>query len=268
MKGEKMDLGLHGKVAIVSAASRGLGYAAAEALAREGAKLVIFSNNKENIKRASEKIRTITKTEVVPVVADLYDSETMNNVIEKAISEFGTIHILVTNAAPPPPGYANEIKNDDWIKQFEQIFLSAIKLINLSLPHMIQQNWSRIINILSVTVKQPIDNLTISNSLRLALAGFSKTLTLQVKGKNVTINNVAPGYIMTDRVKELIKIRAEKTGKSEEEVSKEISQGIPLGRIGKPEEFGNLIAFLASEKSSYINGATITIDGGLSLFPI
>ncbi len=263
-----MDLGLQNKVAIVSAASRGLGYAAAEALAKEGAKLVIFSKNKENIERAAEKIEETSKTKVEPVVANLYDSKTMYNVIEKAVDKFGTVHIIVTNAAPPPPGYADEIGEEEWVKQFRQIFLSAIKLVSLGLPYMIQQNWGRIINILSITVKQPIDNLTISNSLRLALAGFSKSLTLQIKGKNITINNVAPGYIMTDRVRELIRIQAEKNGRSMKETAKEISRNIPLGRIGEPEEFGNLIAFLASEKASYINGATITIDGGLSFFPI
>ena len=263
-----MDLGLEGKVAIVSAASRGLGFASAKALAEEGCNVVIFSKNEENIKRAAEEIKKTAKGDAIPVVADLYDSSTMDKVFKTAIDHFGTVHILVTNAAPPPPGYLKDISDETWRAEFEQIFLSATRLIKLVLPKMEEQNWGRIINILSITVKQPIDYLTLSNALRLGLAGLTKTISLQITGKNITINNIAPGYIFTDRVKSLLERTAKNTNKTFEEALQEIVKEIPLRRIGKPEELGNLVAFLASEKASYINGVTIPIDGGMSLYPL
>ncbi|MGQ4891735.1 MAG: SDR family oxidoreductase [Candidatus Njordarchaeia archaeon] len=262
-----MELGLKEKIAIVSAASKGLGFAVAKALAKEGANLVIFSKNRENIENAAEMLKKETAAEVVPVTADLYNSPSMNKVVDIALEKFGTVHILVTNAAPPP-GHIDEFAEEKWREEFEQIFLSATKLIRLVLPKMIEQNWGRIINILSITVKQPIPSLTLSNSLRLALAGLAKTLTFQITGRNITINNIAPGYIMTDRVKSLLKRDTEISGKTIEEVQQEIITKIPLRRIGDPEELGNLVAFLASEKASYINGTTIPIDGGMSLFPL
>ena len=263
-----MDLGLEGKTAIVSAASRGLGFASAKALAEEGANVVVFSKNRENIEKAAENLKNYAKGKVVPVVADLFNSDEMERVVETAVETFGTVHILVTNAAPPPPGYFKDFDKDVWLKQFEQIFLSASKLIKLSLPYMEKQNWGRIINILSITVRQPIDHLTLSNALRLGLAGLAKSITLQVIGKNITVNNVAPGFILTDRVKNLVERVAKFSNKTFEEAYKDIVSNIPLRRVGDPGELGALVAFLASAKAGYINGATIPIDGGQSLFPV
>ena len=263
-----MDLGLNDKVAIVSASSKGLGKATAKVLSMEGAHVVILSRNEENLKKAKEELEKTAKGRILPVVADVTKSGDIEKVVKTTVEEFGTVHILVNNAGGPPAGYFEDFNDDDWYASVDLLLMSSIRFIRLVLPYMKKQKWGRIINITSVSVKQPIDNLILSNSIRLAIVGMAKTLSKQLAKYNITINNVAPGYILTDRVRSLLETRAKSENKSYEDVYNEIVKNIPVGRIGEPEELGSLIAFLASERAGYITGATIQIDGGMTSFPL
>ncbi|CUS99488.1 short chain dehydrogenase, partial [Candidatus Kryptobacter tengchongensis] len=167
-----------------------------------------------------------------------------------------------TNAGGPPAGYFENFSDDDWNKAFNLNFMSTVRLIREVLPYMKSQKWGRIINITSVTVRQPIDNLILSNSIRMSVVGLAKTLALQLARYNILINNVAPGYTLTDRVKFVIEQQAKNTGKTFEQVKEELAKDIPLGRLADPEELANVVVFLASEKASYITGVTIPVDGG------
>ncbi len=257
-----MDLGLRGKVAIVSASSKGLGKACALGLASEGANVVICSRNSSELEKAKAEIEEKTKNDVFAIQADVTNPQDVKNLVKKTVEKFGTVHILITNAGGPPMGYFEDFTDEDWEKAFNLNFMSAVRLIREVLPIMKSQRWGRIINITSVTVKQPIDNLILSNSIRMSVLGLTKTLALQLAQYNILINNVAPGYTLTDRVKSVIEQRAKQTGKTFDEVKLKLAKDIPLGRLAEPEEFANLVVFLASEKASYITGATIPIDGG------
>jgi 3-oxoacyl-[acyl-carrier protein] reductase len=257
-----MDLGLEGKVAIVTASSKGLGKACALGLSREGAKVVICARNETELERAKDEIKNNSNNDVLAVKADVTNLNDIKNLVEETIKNFGTVHILVTNAGGPPAGYFENFTDDDWENAFKLNFMSTVRLIREVLPFMKRQKWGRIINITSVTVKQPIDNLILSNSIRMSVVGLAKTLALQLAKYNILVNNVAPGYTLTDRVKFVIEQNAKSSGRSFEEVKNELAKDIPLGRLAEPEELANLVVFLASEKASYITGATIPVDGG------
>ncbi len=257
-----MDLGLNGKVAIVSASSKGLGKACALGFAREGAKVVICARNKDELEKAKIEIENATNNDVLSIQADVTNYDDVKKLVKSTVEKFGTVHILVTNAGGPPAGYFENFSDDDWENAFRLNFMSTVRLIREVLPYMKSQNWGRIINITSVTVKQPIDNLILSNAIRMSVLGLAKTLALQLAKYNILINNVAPGYTLTDRVKFVIEQRAKDTGKTFDEVKSELAKDIPLGRLAEPEELANVVVFLASEKASYITGATIPVDGG------
>ncbi len=257
-----MDLGLKDKVAIITASSKGLGKACALGLAREGAKVVICARNKDELEKAKIEIENLTNDEILSVQADVTNYDDIKKLVKSTVEKFGTVHILVTNAGGPPAGYFENFSDDDWENAFRLNFLSTVRLIREVLPYMKSQNWGRIINITSVTVKQPIDNLILSNAIRMSVLGLAKTLALQLAKYNILINNVAPGYTLTDRVKFVIEQRAKDTGKTFDEVKSELAKDIPLGRLAEPEELANVVVFLASEKASYITGATIPVDGG------
>lgn len=258
-----MELGLKDKVAIVSASSKGLGKACAIGLAREGAKVVICARNLTELEKAKVEIENSSKNNnVFAVQADVTNYEDVKKLVNLTVEKFGTVHILVTNAGGPPAGYFEDFKDEDWNSAFNLNFMSAVRLIREVLPFMKSQRWGRIINITSVAVKQPIDNLILSNSIRMSVLGLAKTLAFQLAKYNILINNVAPGYTLTDRVKFVIEQRAKDTGKTIEEVKAELSKDIPLGRLAEPEELANVVVFLASERASYITGATIPVDGG------
>ncbi len=257
-----MDLGLKGKVAIVAASSKGLGKACAFGLAREGARVVICARNESDLQKARDEIENNINGEVFAVRADVTKSEDIKNLVKATVEKFGTVHILVTNAGGPPSGYFENFSDDDWLNAFNLNFMSAVRLIREALPYMKTQRWGRIINITSVTVRQPIDTLILSNSIRMSVVGLAKTLALQLAKYNILVNNVAPGYTLTDRVKYVIDQRARETGKTFDEIKSELAKDIPLGRLAEPEELANLVVFLASEKASYITGATIPVDGG------
>ncbi len=257
-----MDLGLNGKVAIVAASSKGLGRAVASGLAAEAAKVTICSRNGDGLKKTAEEIQTSTGSEVLAVQADLREANDIRNVVRQTLDRFGTVHILVTNSGGPPPGFFGDFSDEQWYGAVDSTLMSAVRLIRETLPVMRKQRWGRIINITSVSVKQPIDNLLLSNSIRPAIVGMAKTLAGELARENVLVNNVCPGWTRTDRVDQLLKARASQEGTTPEEVYHRIARDIPIGRMAEPEEFANLVVFLASERASYITGSTIAVDGG------
>lgn len=258
-----MDLGLSGKVAVVSAASKGLGKAVALGLAREGVRVAICSRDEKNLSAAAEEIRAQTGAEVLPVVCDVTDADQIREMVRRTIERFGTVHILFNNAGGPPAGRFDDFTDGDWEAAFRLNFMSALRFTREVLPYMRAQRWGRIINSTSITVKQPLDLLLLSNSIRTAVVGMAKTLADEVAPYNITVNNVCPGRISTERVRELDEARARRENRPVEEVVREWEKAIPMGRYGRTDEFANLVVFLASEAASYITGTTILVDGGM-----
>lgn len=256
-----MDLNLRGKVAVVAAASQGLGRASALELSREGARVAICSRDEGRIREAAKAIAEETGGEILPVVADLTKAEDARTFVRQAVDRFGRVDILFTNAGGPPPGEFEELGDPEWELAHRLTLMSAVRLIREALPHM--NEGGRVVLSTSLSVKQPFDNLILSNSLRMAVVGMAKSLVKSVAKRNITVNVVSPGYIMTDRVRELLEAQAKKQGTTAAEVEKGIVGNIPLGRTGETREFGELIAFLASERASYLTGTVIQIDGGL-----
>ena len=258
-----MDLGIKGKIAIVPASSKGLGKAVALGLAQEGVRLTICSRNKEEILRTAEEIRFQTGSDVLGIQADMSQSQDIKNLVLKTIDKFKTVHILVNNAGGPPFGYLESFSSEDWQKALELNLLSTIILTKEVIPHMKSQGWGRIINMTSIAVKQPLDGLILSNTARAGVIGFAKSISNEFAKFNILVNNVCPGRILTDRIIHLANEKANKEKKSFEETIKSMEVDIPLQRIGNPSELANLVVFLSSEKSSYITGSTIQVDGGL-----
>ncbi|GMU96037.1 MULTISPECIES: SDR family oxidoreductase [Ignavibacterium] len=257
-----MDLGLKDKVAIVTASSTGIGKAVAEALISEGANVAICSRSKEKLIEASKDIKNKFGIEPFWCVCDINSQKDIENFYNAVVKQFGSVDILVNNCGGPIPGYFIDLTEDDWNDAFKQVLLSVIRFSHLVLPDMIKNEWGRIINITSVAVKQPVHNLILSNSFRAAVTGFAKTLSNEVANKNITVNNVAPGYTLTHRLYELAVNRARTSGKSHEEILVEMAKDVPMNRLGGPEEIAALVAFLASKQASYITGTTIQVDGG------
>lgn len=258
-----MNLGLKGKIALVAASSKGLGRASAEVMAQEGAKVTICARDEEALNAVRDEIAAATGAEILAITADMTKAEDITNVVQKTVDQFGGLHILVCNASGPPAGYFPEFDDEQWQAAFNLNMMSTVRLIRAALPHMQEAKWGRVINITSFIVKEPIHNLILSNSIRAAVHGLAKTLANQVGRDGITVNNVMPGWTQTDRVNQLVANIAQNSGKTEEEVIAGITQAIPAGRMGQPEEFGALVAFLASEKASYISGTSIPADGGL-----
>jgi len=258
-----MDLGIKGKTAIISASSKGLGKACAEELAAEGCNLTIFSRSLRNIKNTAQEIENKYHVKVLYLQADVSNLNDLKYVVKNTKKEFETIDILINNAGGPPFGFFEDFKPKDWQNALELNLLSIVNLTKEVIPSMKKQNWGRIINITSVAVKQPIDGLILSNTARTAVIGLTKTLSNEYAKYNILFNNVCPGRIMTDRIIDLANKRAKLTKNSFKKVLKNMESDIPIGRIGNPREFSSMVAFLASEKASYITGNTIQIDGGL-----
>nr|NIP29096.1 SDR family oxidoreductase [Candidatus Dadabacteria bacterium]NIQ13000.1 SDR family oxidoreductase [Candidatus Dadabacteria bacterium] len=239
------------------------GKACAEELAAEGCNLTIFSRNLRNIKKTAQEIENKYKNKVLYLKADTTSLKDLKKVVKKTVDEFESIHILVNNSGGPPFGYFEDFNTKDWQMALELNLLSIINLTKEVLPYMKEQNWGRIVNITSVAVKQPIEGLILSNTVRTAVLGLTKTLSNEYAKYNVLFNNVCPGRIMTDRIVELANKRAKLSKKSYNRVIKDMEIDIPVGRIGKPSELSAMVVFLSSEKASYITGNTIQIDGGL-----
>jgi 3-oxoacyl-[acyl-carrier protein] reductase len=257
-----MDLGLRGKVALVAAASRGLGRAIADELAAEGATLMLCARGAEPLEAARREIASAAGVEVRAVVADLSTLDGVQRVTSDALSAFGRVDILVTNAGGPPAG---TFDNHDWAAWERAVNLtlrSVVEMTRAVLPGMRRRKWGRVINVTSIAVKQPVDNLMLSNSLRAAVTGFARTLANEVATDNVTVNNILPGYTRTERVEELAAATATKEGLAAKDIVSRFENQIPMRRLGEPPEFAALAAFLASERASYITGQSIAVDGG------
>ena len=261
-----MKLGLKNKVALILASSKGLGFACAKGFYEEGANVVICSRSEENLKKSKneiEQLKSLTEdNKVISIVADLKYEKQITNLVNKTLEEFGRIDILVHNAGGPPSAPISKITKEDWSNSIDLNLLSFIRITELIVPIMQKQDSGKIIAITSVSVKQPLENLVLSNTTRLGVVGYAKTLANEYAIDNILVNVVCPGPNLTDRMKEIINKMAQDTGKSEEEVKKSWTEQIPLGRMGKPEELANLVVFLASEKASYITGTVIQVDGG------
>ncbi|MEJ5304750.1 MAG: SDR family oxidoreductase [Ignavibacteria bacterium] len=257
-----MELELKGKNALVTASSKGIGKACAEALAAEGCNVMICSRNSENLIQTADELIRNFGTNVHWFKCDLRNPQDIEELVKETFRSLGSIDIVVNNCGGPPSNNIFNFTEDDWNNAYQEILLSVIRITNLVIDQMKKNNFGRIINITSVTVKQPIQRLVLSNSLRNAVIGYAKTLSNEVAPFGITVNNVAPGYTLTKRVYDLAVEQSKFTGKSHEEILKSYTQDIPMGRLGKPEEIGSLVAFLASEKASYITGQTIFIDGG------
>ncbi|MFW9880874.1 MAG: SDR family oxidoreductase, partial [Candidatus Thorarchaeota archaeon] len=261
-----MNLGLENKVALVLASSKGLGFACARGFYEEGANVVICSRSEENLKIAKDKIERMdlknSSNKVLAMVADLIYEDQIKILVKKTIEVFGRIDILVHNAGGPPSGLIEKITKEEWKNSIDLNLLSLIRIAKFLIPIMKKQKFGRIIAITSVSVKQPLNNLVLSNTTRLGVVGYAKTLANEYGKYNILVNVVCPGPTLTDRMKELITKTVQDTGMSYEEVEKTWINPIPLGRLGKPEELANLVLFLASEKASYITGSVIQVDGG------
>ncbi len=258
-----MDLGLRGKAALVAAASQGLGRATAFALAREGCKVAVCARNAGPLEDSAKAIRKETSADVVAIPADVARADGVKAFVDGAVRAFGGVDILVPNAGGPPPGGFEALPDDQWAKGWELTFQSTVRLVRSCLPSMRQRGGGSVVAILSMSVRQPIENLVLSNAFRLGLVGALKTLAREVAKDRIRVNGVAPGWIATDRTIELHRARAERESRRLEDVQAATLREIPMGRMGKPEEVADLIAFLASERAAYITGMIAQIDGGL-----
>ncbi len=253
---------MEGKVALVSAASRGLGRASARAIARRGAKVAICARDGGAVAAAAKAIAEEAGVEVWHCPADVSTAEGVRKFVAGAGERFGGIDVLVSNAGGPPRGSFGDFADADWARAFELSAMSAIRLVREALPHMRGRGGGRIIFILSSSVREPIDDLILSNVLRPAVAGLAKSLSRELAKDQILVNVVAPGTILTDRAREGRQAQADKEGVSLGEVLRRVSAGIPLGRLGEPEEIGATVAFLASPEASYITGGVFAVDGG------
>jgi 3-oxoacyl-[acyl-carrier protein] reductase len=258
-----MDLGLEGKVVLVNAASKGLGFATAMQFAYEGANLVIASRDEARIAEAARQISEKTGAQVIPQAADVSKAEDIKRLMETVSSRFGRLDVLVTNAGGPPGGPFVKFSDEDWTRAFELNLLSVVRLVRESLPLLKQSDGGRIIAIASSSVKQPIPGLILSNVMRMGILGLMKTLAIELAEDGILVNVVSPGRIATDRVRELDEARASAAGLPVEQIKEQFQQNIPLKRYGEPEEFGKMVVFLASSANTYVTGSSLLVDGGM-----
>ncbi len=257
-----MDLGIRDRVAMVAASSRGLGKAVAAALAAEGVRLAMCSRNAAAIEAAAREIAGKHGVEVFHRAVDVTDQEQARAFVRDTAARFGKIEICVTNAGGPPAKTFLNVTREEWLAAVELNLMSAVYLAREVLPYMQRQQWGRLVTITSVSVKQPMENLLLSNSVRAAVAGLAKTLSNEFGKDNITVNNVCPGLTLTDRLEELAGVQALADGVSKQAIYDSWRKDLPLQRLGTPEEFGAVVAFLCSERASYVTGVSIQVDGG------
>jgi 3-oxoacyl-[acyl-carrier protein] reductase len=257
-----VDLGLKGRVAIVAAASKGLGRAVATELAREGAEVAICSRSEKNLADAAARIRSETGREVFSRALDVSDAAAAGAFVEGAEAKFGRVNICVTNSGGPAAKKFLDIAPDEWRASIDDLLMSTIYFAREVLPRMQKNRWGRLITITSVAVKQPVNGLIMSTSVRAGVTGLARTLANEFGAYGITVNNVCPGFTRTERLEELAEFHAKAGGKSREEIFAAWAAGSPSGRLGEPQELAALVTFLASERAAYINGTSIAVDGG------
>jgi 3-oxoacyl-[acyl-carrier protein] reductase len=258
-----MDLGLKKKRAFVAGSSRGLGFATALTLAREGCKVAVNSRERENANAAAEKITKETGTQAFGMVGDVSDANAAENLIQSAVDVLGGLDILITNAGGPPAGSFELFDDETWQKAVDTSFMSHVRLIRAALPHLRKSESPSVLTVTSYTVKQPLANLVLSNSIRLATVGLTKSLALELGKENIRFNSILPGWTVTERVQQLMEFHAKNNGTAvEEEFAKQTAE-IPLGRMGRPQEFANAAVFLVSPAASFIHGVMLAVDGGI-----
>lgn len=251
-----------GKTVVVTGASRGIGRAVAEKFAEGGANLVISARSIDLLNIMADEFSRSFNIKVLPVKVDLTSLEEIENMVKKTVDFFGGIHVLVNNTGGPPPGFFMDFDDNGWYNAFTLNLMSIVRTIRLVVPFMMEQKWGRIINLVSVAVKSPIPNLVLSNTIRSAIPGLTVTLAGELASYGILINNVCPGYTLTERVEELAKNIASRENISISEVKKRWTASIPLGRMAEPSEIAKVVYFLATEGASYITGQSITVDGG------
>jgi 3-oxoacyl-[acyl-carrier protein] reductase len=258
-----MDLGLTGKAAIVAASSKGLGRATAERLAAEGALVTINGREPAFLDRVAAEIRAATGGEVMAVPGDVTDPATLTRLVDETVAARGGLDVVVCNAGGPPAGtFASFPDDEPWLKAVELNLMSTLRLSRAAIPHLEARGGGSITNMVSIAAVQPIGNLVLSNAVRAGVLGLAKSLALEYAGRNIRVNNVCPGSILTDRIRSLAARRAEASGRPVADVLAEDAAAIPMGRIGDPAEFANAVVFLASPAASYITGVTLLVDGG------
>lgn len=257
-----MDLGLKDKVALVTGASSGLGFAAAQVLAQEGAKVVISSRSPERLDEAMTQIQQETGAEVRAAVCDVTDPKAIEQVVAFTVEQFGGLDILITNAGGPPGGSFDSVSMEQWQVAINLTLMSAARLIKAALPHLRQSAAASILTITSISVKQPITGLIMSNVVRPAVVGLTKTLSQELGPENIRVNSILPGWTATERVEYLMDYRAEQNRTDIEAERQKITQNVPLGRMATPTEFANVAAFLVSPAASYVTGVMMPVDGG------
>jgi 3-oxoacyl-[acyl-carrier protein] reductase len=250
-----VDLGIDGKVALVMGASKGLGRAVAAALAREGARVAMSSRSAERIEQAAAEVAAETGGEVRGFAADTEALDELPALVQSVRDELGPVDILVTNTGGPPLGDPLSFEREQWEASYRSLVLAPMALIDAVVPAMRERGWGRIVNVTSIATKEPIPGLMLSNSHRLAAVGAFKTLSRELARDGILLNSIAPGRIATDRI-------ASMTGQSLEELRDSAQPDIPVGRLGTPEEFADVTAFLCSERASYVNGINMPVDGG------
>lgn len=258
-----METGLKDRVAIVAASSQGIGQATAEALAAEGCRIAMCARNPQTLQAAAERIEKLHHVEVLPQALDVTDAEAVRRFVEAIASKFGGVDICVTNAGGPPAKGFLAASLEDWRSAVDANFMSTVYFAREVIPHMQRRHWGRIITITSITTKQPVTDLVLSNAVRAAVVGLVKSLANEFGKDGILVNNVGPGYTATDRLKELAKARSAASGKSEKEIAEGWSADAPVKRLGEPREVADAIVWLASERASYVTGQTVLVDGGL-----
>jgi 3-oxoacyl-[acyl-carrier protein] reductase len=258
-----MDLGLKNRVALVAASSQGLGLATAEAFAAEGCRVAMCARNARALASGAEKIRKQHNVEVLTEAFDVTSAVAVGKFVADVATKFGSVDICVTNAGGPPAKGFLAASLEEWQRALELNFLSTVYFAREVIPHMQKKHWGRIITITSITTKQPVTDLVLSNAVRAAVVGLVKSLANEFGKDGILVNNVGPGFTATDRLKELAKARSASSGKSEQEIFDGWAADAPLKRLGEPRELAETIVWLASERASYITGQTVLVDGGM-----
>jgi 3-oxoacyl-[acyl-carrier protein] reductase len=258
-----MNLGLKNRVALIAASSQGIGLATTEAFAVEGCRIAMCARNQATLQAAAEKIRKQHNVEVIAEAFDVTDAAAVTRFVATVAARFGAVDICVTNAGGPPAKGFLAASLEEWQRALELNFLSTVYFAREVIPHMQKKKWGRIITLTSITTKQPVTDLVLSNAVRAAVVGLVKSLANEFGKDGILVNNVGPGFTATDRLKELAAARASATGKSEREVFDGWAADAPLKRLGQPREIAETIVWLASERASYITGQTLLVDGGM-----